>query len=185
MEILNKMGYLILDDPFITAGDLAKKLGYAEEKTVYYWLSKENYPGLQAFKRAVIAGRYLLPAAKARESQTHYGRIPIVQGFASDGSVVLTSESLSDSLVANALGKFAWRYQGPDQGPVKHGDLLFLAKLERKDMAKWVIAGSPRTPIVLLKIKIGTEAVFVHPETHEPAKVPTELYRIVQILRTL
>ncbi|PSR35929.1 MAG: hypothetical protein C7B44_11655 [Sulfobacillus thermosulfidooxidans] len=86
---------------------------------------------------------------------------------------------------ANVLGRFAWHYHGPQQGPIQNGDMLLLIKLEPSDRAKWVLAGAPRTPTVLMKIMDGDTVVYVHPETYEPATVPAQLHGIVQIIRAM
>jgi hypothetical protein len=49
------MSRLILADPNVTARQIAKTLGYAEEKSVYYWLSKSGYKGMRDFKKAVLS----------------------------------------------------------------------------------------------------------------------------------
>jgi hypothetical protein len=185
MDVLDKIGYVILQDPLVTASDIAKTLGYAEEKTVYYWLAKAEYHGLLDFKRAVVSGEYVVPSAVAQEAQARYNRIPIVDGFEPDGSANLTSETLSGSLTANVTGKFAWRYHGPEQGPVQSGDLLLLAKLEERDHVKWVLAGAPRHSQVVMRVASADATVFINTITWEPTIVPSELYRIVSIVRTM
>ncbi len=185
MDVLNKIAYIILEDPLVTAADLARSLGYAEEKTVYYWLAKANYHGLLDFKRAVVKGEYTVPSAVAKEVQTRYTRIPVVDGFEPDGNANLTSETLSGSLAANVNGKMAWRYHGPDQGPIQTGDLLLLAKLEERDRVKWVLAGAPRHSQVLIRVATESCTLFLNPITWEPASVPSELYRIVSIVRAM
>ncbi|MCL4493529.1 MAG: hypothetical protein M1294_01785 [Firmicutes bacterium] len=185
MDVLNRMAYLILEDPFITAAELSHKLGYSEEKTIYYWLAKAHYQGLQAFKRAVVGGRFRVPAQAAQESTAHYGRLPVVDGFAQDGKPIITKESLSGSLAANVLGRMAWRYHGPMQGPVQSGDLLLLSPLQDNDPAKWVLVGSPKLPTVLLRVATDSDTCYIHPDTYEPVSVGPEKYRIVQILRNL
>ncbi|OLZ09680.1 hypothetical protein [Sulfobacillus thermosulfidooxidans] len=185
MEVLNRMAYLILEDPFITAAELSQKLGYSEEKTIYYWLAKAHYQGLQAFKRAVVGGRFRLPAQIAKETVSQYGRLPVLDGFNADGKPILTKESLSGSLAANVLGKMAWRYHGPSQGPVQSGDLLLLSPLRDEDPAKWVLAGSTKLPTVLMKVTTGTDTCYIRPDTCEIASFNVAMYRIVQIVRNL
>ncbi len=185
MEVLNRMAYLILEDPFITAAELSQKLGYSEEKTIYYWLAKAHYQGLQAFKRAVVGGRFRLPAQIAKENTAHYGRLPVLDGFNSDGKPILTKESLSGSLAANVLGRMAWRYHGPIQGPVQSGDLLLLSPLNEEDPAKWILIGSAKLPTVVVKVTVGSTSYYIHPDTCEPANATSEKYRIVQIVRNL
>ncbi|MCL4352607.1 MAG: hypothetical protein M1318_08185, partial [Firmicutes bacterium] len=115
----------------------------------------------------------------------HYGRLPVVDGFGQDGKPIVTKETLSGSLAANVLGRMAWRYHGPEQGPVQSGDLLLLSPLQDNDPAKWVLVGSNKLPTVLLRIASGSNICYIHPDTYEPASADSEKYRIVQILRNL
>jgi len=40
---IDQMAQLVLANPTITAKELAQKMGYAEQKSVYYWLEKAGY----------------------------------------------------------------------------------------------------------------------------------------------
>jgi len=53
---INQMAHLVLANPTITAKELAQKMGYAEQKSVYYWLDKAGYRGMKDFKKAVLSG---------------------------------------------------------------------------------------------------------------------------------
>ncbi|MGE5578794.1 MAG: hypothetical protein ACM3WU_02020 [Bacillota bacterium] len=65
MSVIDQMSRLILADPNVTARQIAKTLGYAEEKSVYYWLSKSGYKGMRDFKKAVLSRS--IPSAKRPE----------------------------------------------------------------------------------------------------------------------
>jgi len=54
---LDKIVALIRARPTITVRELARELGYAEERSVYYWLHKAGYKGLRTLKREVLGGR--------------------------------------------------------------------------------------------------------------------------------
>ncbi|HHY76536.1 MAG TPA: hypothetical protein GX500_07190 [Firmicutes bacterium] len=54
MSIIDDMMHIIMKNPNATARDIARELGYAEEKSVYYWLGKSGYRGLRDFKLAVL-----------------------------------------------------------------------------------------------------------------------------------
>lgn len=62
MSVIDQMSRLVLADPNVTARQIAKSLGYAEEKSVYYWLSKSGYSGMKDFKRSVL--KRTLPASR-------------------------------------------------------------------------------------------------------------------------
>lgn len=50
------MAEIVRQHPTITARQLADKMRYAQEKSIYYWLDKAGYQGLQQFKSAVLTG---------------------------------------------------------------------------------------------------------------------------------
>lgn len=52
---LEKMAQLVRENPAITVKQIAKELGYSEERSVYYWLEKGKYKGIKDFKRAILA----------------------------------------------------------------------------------------------------------------------------------
>lgn len=53
-ETLAYMAALIRENPNITVREIANHLKFADNKSVYYWLSKGNYHGIGEFKRAVL-----------------------------------------------------------------------------------------------------------------------------------
>ncbi len=60
MSIIDDMAHIVMQNPNATAKEIASELGYAEEKSVYYWLAKAGFRGLREFRRAVL--RRLPPA---------------------------------------------------------------------------------------------------------------------------
>lgn len=57
-DSLERMASIIREDPSVTVKELARRMGFAEQKSVYYWLGKQKFRGLKEFKRAVLAQRY-------------------------------------------------------------------------------------------------------------------------------
>lgn len=53
-ETLAYMAALIRENPSITVREIANHLKFADNKSVYYWLSKANYQGIGDFKQAVL-----------------------------------------------------------------------------------------------------------------------------------
>ena len=53
---VDRMAEIILARPSVTARQLAQELGFAQERSVYYWLRKAGYGGLQSFRAAVLTG---------------------------------------------------------------------------------------------------------------------------------
>lgn len=54
MSLIDEMSRLVLADPNVTAREIARQLGYAEEKSVYYWLQKAGFSGIRDFKKSVL-----------------------------------------------------------------------------------------------------------------------------------
>lgn len=63
MSIIDDMINLVMQNPNVTAKEIAARLGYAEEKSVYYWLQKAGFRGLKQF-RASILSRILSPSPR-------------------------------------------------------------------------------------------------------------------------
>ena len=84
MSVLEKAARLIEENPFITVRELAQKLGYSEEKSIYYWLNKEGYSGIKDFKIYVLARAR---GSVVRDIDVPYGtnRLPLVSRFSPDG----------------------------------------------------------------------------------------------------
>ncbi len=63
MSKINQMAHLVLANPTITVKELAKKMGFAEQKSIYYWLKKAGFRGMKDFRKALLAKCFRLPDA--------------------------------------------------------------------------------------------------------------------------
>lgn len=187
MDILHRIAWLILEDPFLTANQIARRLGYAEPKTIYYWLGKARYGGLNAFKRAVLEGHFRpVSAGGAAEAKASYSRhIPIVDDFTASGEPVHTSERL---LVWYAPPDvlFAWRYPGHEVAHFLPGDLLLAAEVNRERSGQWAIAFTQaRRPVLRWCHAYEGGLVLIDPFTHSLDVHSTVGYRLCQLFRRL
>lgn len=66
MNVLERMAALIREDPAITVAEIARRLGYSEEKSVYYWLEKARVKGIREFKRMVLTEHLTRPSPPLR-----------------------------------------------------------------------------------------------------------------------
>lgn len=139
MRVIDRIANLILDDPYITAVQIARQLGYAEQKTVYYWIQKSRFQGLTAFKRAVLSGQYHPPQPneELREHHAHYGRFDIAETFLAHGEPLFTGETMSLSALSGAL--FIWRYPGPATPSILPQDLLVLGAFQSPSKLPWAV----------------------------------------------
>lgn len=69
VNVLDRIAHLIREDPAITVAEIARRLGYSEEKSVYYWLEKASIKGIKEFKRIVLT-------EQAKESSDQTRSIP-------------------------------------------------------------------------------------------------------------
>ena len=65
-QVLEKIIALVRARPTITVRELARELGFSEERSVYYWLRKAGHKGLKSLKEQVVwAG----PPSAVREEE--------------------------------------------------------------------------------------------------------------------
>lgn len=58
MQIIREMARLIIQNPTISVKELASRLGYSQEKSVYYWLERAGFKGIKDFREKVLKGEY-------------------------------------------------------------------------------------------------------------------------------
>lgn len=187
MDVLDKIVNLILQDPFLTATEIAHRLGYAEEKTVYYWVEKARYPGLVAFKRAVLNGQYRSRSG-AHEASVRYGRIPIIDGFGADGVPLLTDQFYRGGAPDDTV-RYAWHYPGSHSWIIIPGDWLLLASLDQCPCPGrgWCVA-MDHTKIPVIRILVaagGDDSHLLVPENYQTDPFSIPLYLVRHIFRSL
>lgn len=52
---LDKIANLIKRNPSITVREIAAELKFSDNKSIYYWLNKHNFAGINEFKRQVLS----------------------------------------------------------------------------------------------------------------------------------
>ncbi|MCY0898627.1 MAG: hypothetical protein OWU33_06750 [Firmicutes bacterium] len=181
MRVIDQIANLILEDPFITATAIARRLGYAEEKTVYYWLHKSHYSGLTAFKKAVLQGQYRPPETHALEAPSARDRLPIVSRWTDDGQPVFDGETLV--LPLGGPAELIWRYNGPPLLAIMPQDLLVLTRVDPHLKSPWLVVRRDQTVELRLAVTYGTHLIPVHPLTLERDNKCTPLYQILQLIR--
>lgn len=185
MDVLDKIVNLILQDPFLTATEIARRLGYAEEKTVYYWIDKAHYSGLVAFKRAVLSGQFRSTAANERSPG--YGFIPIIQGFSPDGSALLTDQRYRGMAPIGSV-HYAWQYDGPNDWIIMRGDWLLLSHLDHEPCKGWCVAFDTQgNPVIRVALESGPSGScrLVVPQTYTTDASAIPRYLIRHLFRSL
>lgn len=125
-----KMARLIRQRPAITARSVAEALGYAEPKSVYYWLGKIGFT-FKSFKEAVLSGIFLESPETLADGRTLYaeGGIPIAEGFSPEGSPLIGQGATPFGWPG---ATFAFMWDGPGYSPhLESGDWLVIAPESR------------------------------------------------------
>lgn len=114
MSIIDDMVYLVMQNPNVTAKEIAAHLGYAEEKSVYYWLQKAGFRGLREFRVAVLRRTFPQP--------DHKGEVPTARD-SGEPRIPLYPDG---DFKAQASG--LWEHVHRQAGPASFG--VMLAKSE-------------------------------------------------------
>lgn len=181
MQVLDRIANLILEDPLITATRIAHRLGYAEEKTVYYWLRKSHYAGLNAFKKAVLRGQFTPQSDRAEETPGLYGRLPVTDAWTVEGQPIFQGDSITIS--SGQPAELVWRYPGPPLQSILPQDLLVLKSLDPRIDTPWVVAHTVEGMALRVQVNYGSHHVFIHPVTMERDTKCRPMYQILQLVR--
>jgi hypothetical protein len=181
MNVTDQIAELILQDPSISVREIARRLGYAEEKTIYYWIQKRGFHGIRGFKRAVLTGQYR-GYSPARETPLRPGRLPVADRIGRNGEPLLTGETLPVTL-DRGRGSYVLRYAGPMASGILPGDYLVVGPPDL-DRAEWVLAQDPDGRPGLRRV-IRTEhgPLLVHGVTLEPDHQARVIGTILQLAR--
>jgi hypothetical protein len=188
-EKLQRMADLIRARPDITSRQLADLMGYAEVKSIYYWLEKNGFT-LRTFRNAVLLGEW--PPGQNRLSlreRVPYGdpdSIPILAGFDDAGDPLLEGETLN---LKSAGVRFALRWQHEHQSPLfERGDLLLLSDRQPGD-GEAVLVQRQDEPLTVFRLyRVGKEILLVdacHPRRSLGAPLPPILAVVAGLLRPL
>ncbi|HHX29166.1 MAG: hypothetical protein ACOX5Q_02570 [Bacillota bacterium] len=110
MSIIDDMVHIVMQNPNATAKDIAAELGYAEEKSVYYWLAKAGFRGLKDFRLAVLRRTSPQPAPETTGTYVK---------DSGESSFPLYSEGN-----ARELPTGLWEYIRKQAGPHSYGVVL-------------------------------------------------------------
>ncbi len=181
MRVIDRIANLILEDPLITAHRIAHRLGYAEEKTVYYWLHKSHFGGLNAFKKAVLHGQFLPQDTVAEEAGGLYGRLPVTDEWTEDGQPIFQGDTLA--VPSGAPAELIWRYSGPSLPNILPQDLLVLTRLDPNIKSPWVVVRTATDIALRMAVMHGGHLVAIDPVTLERDNKCHPMYQILQLIR--
>lgn len=197
MDVLDRLAEMVRQNPAVTVHDAAQALGYAEPKSIYYWLHKARFRGFKEFKKAVLTGLYpermrrpSLVAPRVREGRTPYSTdlLPLARGLGPDGGPIwagvspLPRRHLSER--AFALDWLSGEYF-PFFMPGDHLAIDPEASLRAGDT---VLAISGQLPVLLRYYGPESHPLYAHPVTGAPLDSPSPpvlVGRVMAIYRTL
>ncbi|HEY8531838.1 MAG TPA: S24 family peptidase [Limnochorda sp.] len=70
-DVLRRMSQLVRERPGVTVRELARALGFSQERSVYYWLNKADFQGIRQFREAVLRGEVGTPSGSARTATAY------------------------------------------------------------------------------------------------------------------
>jgi len=206
MKVLTQMAKLILQDPSITVRELAAKLGYSEEKSIYYWLEQADFYGIKRFKQAVLTGEFpvdesaFVIANRDLEyglvSETSSGqpqRLPLMRSFGPQGNPIQSNPPMTvfggDGLSSSA---FAFVMEGEQYLPyLAPADLVIVDPAMQLEGGAWVLFWQPgASPEIRRYYRVGNMTLLLHPMRAQDAvqlaaDTPHSLRRIARIIRDL
>jgi len=188
---VDRMAEIILQRPSVTARQLAQAMGFAQERSVYYWLRKAGFAGLKAFRTAVLTGRYAVavPAAHSgRLRAPQVAEVPLVPAQtptnAAPSGYVVTTQPVG-------RGAFALTIDSDEYRPlVERNDVLLIDPDQQPADGDLVLVQPGSGLPVLCRMYPGGRPRFIHPITGRPLAASygsddaTVLGRVVGLQRT-
>lgn len=141
---IDQMAHLVLANPNITVGT-CRKTGYAEPKSIYYWLDKAGFRGMKDFRRAVLSRSFPIPTEPSPEVKDSH-RLPPIPLYTANDSL----ERLDvDQYLKSRLGARAFAVlisKNEFGGMATPGDLLVIdpdGSFSQGDLALANLDGKP------------------------------------------
>jgi hypothetical protein len=126
-QITHRIAALIRQQPSISARRVAKALGYAEPKSIYYWLGKDGFT-FNGFKDAVLSGAFGSSLGAVAQPLAAYGRAAVADGFAADGLPLLSDQEPPFFWTAGARLLYRMPFGALAGGGVLPGDWLVIGE---------------------------------------------------------
>ncbi|NPV71201.1 MAG: hypothetical protein HPY55_11265 [Firmicutes bacterium] len=186
--MLEQIAQVIREDPSVTVKDIARKLGYSEEKSVYYWLEKGQFKGLRDFRHAVLTGRfprgsYIVGAGDpAKDPGATYPlhEVPLITSFSPEGRPIPSSQNVS-SMVPASRDTFGFILGTDEYSPfLVRGDVLLVDPPASVGQGDLVLVNSEGNPRIVRFYSAGGNQVLVHPA--HPAEAAVQSAQAVRVI---
>lgn len=199
--MLERIAEVIRQDPSATAKDIAKRLGYSEEKSIYYWLDKGQFKGLRDFRHAVLTGRYPTrqyivdrSGSSAKEGEGGYAlhNVPLVASFSPAGLPVLAGTTVS-SLIPAPEGTLGFLLGSHEYSPALcKGDILLVEPIAKPSPGDLILTMREDKLGIARCYPVGSDVLLVHPgdpastrvEQHDGFKMLGRISAIIRRLNT-
>ncbi len=161
---LVRMAQIIRQDPSITVEQLARHMGFAEQKSVYYWLNKEGFRGIRDFRKAVLTGHYPPRHVAAEEAQPYLPeqRYRLAVGFDEAGRPRFLPGS--QPLPVAAPPAFLFRQPDSTYAPlVRENDLLVVDPDRSPADGSWVMVVQQGRVHLWICKRVGKLWLYQHP----------------------
>lgn len=167
---LAHMAALIKQNPSITVREIAAELKFADAKSVYYWLEKGKFKGINEFKRQVLGqeGPFAAPIVVDVAGKTHYlVTLPLFSWNPQEKKPVDEWYHLHNHPEPHGL--FAVRVGTSKYSPwFWENDVLIIAETALKQLGEWVLYRAGEHFIIARRIN-GTA---LEPNTLQPYPQP-------------
>jgi len=203
MDILDRMASLIVENPTITGRELARKLDYAQEKSVYYWLNKAGYKGINDFKQLVLRGDYPLSQSRLPRFETgentenayRLQRIPLRSSLKSDEPTPRSADNTVYVPASSSISEHAFAITidtNEYQPAIQPGDIVVIDPAACVESGDLILVEEETAGRYLRRVYGENPLLFIHParpKHFQQVKDNTERVRILgksmRIIRSL
>ncbi len=179
-DYLTKMANLVRENPSITVREIARALQFADSKSVYYWLDKHHFRGINEFKREVLSDPHLFTeglTVAVNDSALYLARAALYSWNPKEKKPVGEWWFLHDHPYPQGL--FAVRVGDRSFSPwLMPDDILIIEKHSQTQTDDWILLSNQRTYFLGVTVAGG---VLIDPRTGE--QFPNDFGRMGRIIR--
>lgn len=170
-QIAHRIATLIRQQPSISARRVAVALGYAEPKSIYYWLGKEGFT-FNGFKDAVLSGAFDAAFATLSQPRAVYsGGAQVADTFAADGLPVLSGQAAPFVWLGGARLLYRLPLTAAGSGSVAPGDWLVIGE-DVGQVARGLLLWANGQPIVARQLMLADRLLLMNEATGDLIEPP-------------
>ncbi len=163
-QITHRIATLVRQQPSISARRVAAALGYAEPKSIYYWLGKEGFT-FNSFKDAVLSGAFDATFTPLAQPRAAWGGAPqVADGFESDGLPLLSDHPAPFLWQAGARLLYRLPAGARGSGPIAAGDWLVIGE-DVAQVSRTVLLWADGQPLIARQLLLGDRLLLLSEAT--------------------